>query len=61
METAESSSMSTARPEKSGYDELPKEMNEMKIRENKYANRDEKVKSSIVELFCFSSLYLVIL
>ncbi|KAM7508687.1 hypothetical protein LguiA_019140 [Lonicera macranthoides] len=43
METAaSSSSMSTARPEISGYDELPKEMNEMKIRENKSDSRDEK-------------------
>lgn len=30
---------------KSGYDQLPKEMNEMKIRDDKSDSHDEKVKS----------------
>uniref|UniRef100_A0A5B7A2P7 non-specific serine/threonine protein kinase n=2 Tax=Davidia involucrata TaxID=16924 RepID=A0A5B7A2P7_DAVIN len=44
VETATTSShvSSIARIEKSGYDELPKEMHEMKIREDKTDNRDDK-------------------
>lgn len=32
-----------ARTESSGYDQLPKEMNEMKIRDDKTVNTDDKV------------------
>uniref|UniRef100_A0A5B7A5V0 non-specific serine/threonine protein kinase n=1 Tax=Davidia involucrata TaxID=16924 RepID=A0A5B7A5V0_DAVIN len=44
VETAASSShiSSVARTEKSGYDELPKEMHEMKIRDDKIDNCDDK-------------------
>lgn len=35
------------RPEKSGYDELPKEMHEMKIRDDKSDSHQENLKVSI--------------
>ena len=34
---------SVTRTEKPGYDQLPKEMHEMKIRDDKNTNHDEKV------------------
>ena len=36
-----------ARTEKSGFDELPKELNEMKIRDEKSKNNNEKVFNAI--------------
>lgn len=48
METPASTSniiSSDAGTEKSGYDQLPKEMNEMKIRDDKSDSHDDKVKS----------------
>jgi len=46
--TVGTSGVSTvARTEKSGYDELPKELNEMKIRDEKSKNNNEKVFDAI--------------
>lgn len=46
--TVGTSDVSTAaRTEKSGYDELPKELNEMKIRDEKSKNNNEKVFKAI--------------
>jgi hypothetical protein len=58
LETAPSTSdISTmARKEKSGYDQLPKEMHEMKIRDEKVNNHDEKV-NFLFELICFFLLH----
>ena len=36
--------------EKSGYDQLPKEMHEMRIRDEKSNSHDEKVSSSVLAL-----------
>lgn len=45
LETAASTSdiSSMPRKEKSGFDQLPKEMHEMRIRDEKANNHDEKV------------------
>lgn len=50
LETAASTSDISSMPikEKSGYDQLPKEMHEMRIRDEKANNHDEKV------YFCFN-------
>lgn len=56
LETAASTSdiSSTARREKSSHDQLPKEMHEMRIRDEKANNRDEKVHSGLLKLFLVS-------
>lgn len=38
-----SDTSTVARTERSGYDQLPKEMNEMRIRDDKTVNHDDKV------------------
>lgn len=54
LETAASTSDASTMPrkEKSGYDQLPKEMHEMKIRDEKVNHHDEKV-NFLFELVCF--------
>lgn len=54
-ETATSTSnvSSVVKPEKSGYDELPKEMHEMKIRENKSEYDGDKVKFNVLFFHIF--------
>lgn len=45
--TSTSTSSSVVKPEKSGYDDLPKEMHEMKIREGKSEYNGDKVTLSL--------------
>lgn len=49
MAASTSNTSSVPKPEKSDYDELPKEMHEMKIKEDK---SEDKVKSKI-EFICY--------
>lgn len=46
-EAAASTSNMSTRPEKTGYDELPKEMHEMKIRDDKSDSHEENLKVNI--------------
>jgi len=46
------SNIATTRSEKSGYDQLPKELNEMKIGDDKGKNNNEKV-LYVIHFSCF--------
>lgn len=56
QETAASTSniSSVVRTEQSGYDQLPKEMNDMKIRDEKIDPQDDKVRASGLLILCTS-------
>lgn len=63
QETAASTSnvSSIVRTEQSGYDQLPKEMNDMKIRDEKIDPQDDKVRASgllILSLYFLNFLFL---
>lgn len=49
-----------ARTEKSGYDELPKELNEMKIRDEKSKNNNDKVFNAIHLSFIFQVVLILV-